>query len=274
MFPTLSFSLPKKGTVDPALYEKWRCRSPSNRVILFVESNGPFPSWHDLIPLWHLTLLPPSFWNILFYGFLRHHLLLVLLFLLHLFCWLYMPCPTFNYLWTPAGHCPWPLLLFPYLFSLSNFTHSCGPTTICTHMTLKCVPLAQRLSLSTRPKYPVPYWTFPPAYFASTSGSRFLKWKTELIIILLSPSSYISCHTWHQHSLIILGSLTFLVSFPVSDFPLHSHCCPVSAPYHLSTGLLQWLTNQSLSPGWSSPIHPLYWSQNNLSKHNLITSFP
>lgn len=37
------------------------------------------------------------------------------------------------------GHCPWPLLFFLHLFSLSNLTHSCGPTTICKQMTPKYI---------------------------------------------------------------------------------------------------------------------------------------
>lgn len=45
----------------------------------------------------HCCLLPSE---ILTSTALRRNLLLVLLFLLYLFCWLHMPSSTFNYLWT------------------------------------------------------------------------------------------------------------------------------------------------------------------------------
>ena len=113
------------------------------------------------------------------------------------------------------GHCPWPLLFFLRLLSLSNLTHSCGATYICKQMTLKHASPAQKLSLSTRPKYPVPYWTPPTAYFASTSNSTFLKMeKWNLLLPPSVPPPIFLVTQWHHRSLIILASLVFLTPFP------------------------------------------------------------
>ena len=250
MFPTLSFSLPKTGTVDPPLYTRNEDAQVPQRVLLLVESNGPFPSWHYLIPLWHLTLLLFSFWNSLFhcFFFFFKNFLFFFKFIYLWLCWVFVsvrglslvvasgghsssrcaglslsqplllqgtgsrcsgsvtvahgptcsaacgifpdqgsnPCslhwqadsqplrhqgsPSIAF-WDTAcywfsssfsissagciclaqplitcepqlGHWPWPLLFFLHLFSLSNLTHSCGPTTICKQMTPKYVSLA------------------------------------------------------------------------------------------------------------------------------------
>lgn len=125
VFPTLSFSLPIKGTVDPALCMRTEDTEVFKQNSLLVE-----PMDLTILMLLDLSLasdtLPSSLWRILF-CLLRHHLLLLSLFLFSLFSWLHMSCSAF--ICEPQLRCcPWPPLFFLCLPSLSNPTYSCGPS--------------------------------------------------------------------------------------------------------------------------------------------------
>lgn len=99
MFPSLSFSLPKKGTVDPAFsLRNEDAEAPQD------ESASACPLDLFIVMLLYHSVAPgtAAFFLPKYSLPLLSEVLMVLLFLLHLLCW-YVPCQTFNYQCSLAG---------------------------------------------------------------------------------------------------------------------------------------------------------------------------